>query len=220
MGVGQVIFAYLNLLFSRLNRNLNIINQVYNLDNLSDTGTRVVQAEDSKLALNKNLIQLEYKRKKHIFDETLQRYTFANDEDEAIPYSKKSENIKKNFQQRTNLEFNFKETLYFIFCRTCGVFKVNGKTKNKVIKYEKGVNFVQVYYDLINIIKRLEELELLKKVIFTDNQLRICDLLSKLNTNERVCDEKLRDLEGDMKYICDMRNKSIIDGNLYYLLDC
>jgi hypothetical protein len=221
MGVGQVIFAHLNILFSRLNRNLNVINQVYNLDNPIDNKKGVIQkAEANKLAPSESLIQLKHKRKTHIFDQTLQRYVIPNDEEgETIPYSKKVENIKKVFQQRGDLKFNVKETLYYIFCRKCKMFKINDRTKNKVIKYEKGEKFVKVYYDLINIIKRLEELELLKKVIFTENQHRLFDLLRQLTTNERVCDEKLKDIEEDLKNIYDMRDKSIVDGNLYYLLD-
>jgi hypothetical protein len=35
MGIGQVLFGYMNLLFSRLNRNLLTINKVFNLDNLT-----------------------------------------------------------------------------------------------------------------------------------------------------------------------------------------
>jgi hypothetical protein len=221
MGIGQIIFAYLNLLFSRLNRNLNIINQVYNLASPFDNRINVNQnPEEGKLELSKNVILLEQKRKKHVFDEELQRYIVVNDgEVEIIPYNKRAENIKKLFQHRNDLEFNFKETLYLIFCGRCGLCKINNKAKDKVIKYEKGVKFVEVYYNLINIIKRLEELELLKKVIFTDNQLRLFDLLRKLNTNERVSEDKLKDLEEDLKNVCNMRDKSVVDGNLYYLLD-
>jgi hypothetical protein len=138
--------------------------------------------------------------------------------DSVLPYYKKAENIKNLFKQRTTLSFNMKESLLMLFCRRCQ-FKFNEGLRDKMNKYERGVNFVKIYYDLINIIKRLEELELLKKVLFTDNQLRLFNVLRKLKTNEQMNDENLEFLDQDLKKMWEMNDKSIVDENLYYLLD-
>jgi hypothetical protein len=219
MGIGQVIFGYMNLLFSRLNRNLLTINKVFNLDNPTNNDKLDMSIVKGK-KYKKTSQQLDIKELKYEYDESMKRYIHVRGsmDSEILPYNKKAENIKKLFKQRTTLNFNIKESLVMLFCRRCE-FKFSEGLRDKIIKYERGVNFVKIYYDLINIIKRLEELELLKKVLFTDNQLRLFDVLRKLKTNEQMDDEKLELLDQDLKNIWEMNDKSIVDENLYCLLD-
>jgi hypothetical protein len=219
MGIGQVIFGYMNLLFSRLNRNLLTINKVFNLDNLANSDKPDISIIKEKVN-KKSSQQLNIKELKYEYDESLKRYIHVRGsmDSDILPYYKKAENIKNLFKKRTTLSFDMKETLLVLFCRSCR-FKFSERLRDKMIKYEKGVNFVKIYYDLINIIKRLEELELLKKVLFTDNQLRLFDILRKLKTNEQMDDEKLEFLDQDLKNMWEMNDKSIVDENLYCLLD-
>jgi hypothetical protein len=86
-----------------------------------------------------------------------------------ISYNRTTEKIKKLFKNRKKLSFNYFEKLKMFICRKC--YKSFPKVFiEKSNKYDVGVHFINSYFDLVRIIKKLIEFDLLKKVLFSKNK--------------------------------------------------
>jgi hypothetical protein len=227
LNVCVVVFSLINLAFSRLNRNVLAINKlfdVYNLTNNTGEAKNHITNNPKSPGIRMQNIEVQiYKKNEFSVSSNSLRKNISGvsatpDFTTAFLYQTKAQKIRKTFRNRTQFKLSGCEKIKILLLRRCkSLYSDELLVKEKL--YDKGVLFLMTYFDLINIIKKLEEFDLLKKIILSERQLKLFNIFSKLGTNENIGIEKLGDLEVELKDLAESREKSIIDKNLMNYLD-
>jgi hypothetical protein len=182
INVSIIIFSYINLPFSRLNKNIYAINKLLDVDNLANNNNSVnksnsvIEKDTLKEFINTKIINI--KPSSNIC-------VRMNNISQKKRYTDTTGKVMKIFKNRINLSFNYSERFKLFLCRRCSK-SFSQELANKSQKYGVGVHFIDSFFDLVRIIKRLIEFDLLKKVIFSKDQNELFDLLNKIKSNDRT----------------------------------
>jgi hypothetical protein len=203
--VFPLIFSVLNLTFSRINRYNMMIEEIFDFDLKEESilskqtkiqKIEVIKNSNSKQTSSANIMEftnnsntssknLPLKEKKSctstFFKPNLQLKSTIQHNQEVLEQIIEIVN-KKN--KTCELKFSFFETLKISF--GCILFNNHGKEfRRKLLFYNLGKGKIMEYFDIINLVRILEEFERLKKIMLTKNQLSIF----QLNKKQKLSDE-------------------------------
>ena len=189
--VVTVLFKLINYHFSWTQKYLKILNSIYD-DKLFDHSETKSSSGPGLGYLNSNLKIADLTKRNDYNEMKSQDISIrSNSICEADTSKVKSNEIlqehiinkylesRRNFTRKT-LEMNYCSQFALLFysincCRSC----VRQATKRKINTFDIGVARIKPYFDFINIIRKLEEFELFKNLLFTDNQRNIFKIATK-----------------------------------------
>jgi hypothetical protein len=213
MSVFFTVFGIINIVFARMNKYLLVINSVFDVENLGKV-QRSSRPSISKYIEVKSA-RLDSPKPHHSL--CIKNMSASDSNDcSFIPLRETSEKIKNILGKRSEIHFSPIEAFKVIICRR---WVYNSDLKERIRKYDIGVKEIKWYFDHVYVIKKLEEFELLKRILFSAGQLRIYDVLKKLKTNETVEVKELDSLEDDLKNLILVENKTNVEQNLIELID-
>jgi hypothetical protein len=136
----------------------------------------------------KNTIKLHKKNQKHeseIFSMTFTQYPTkmlpdVNPLDQKAKVREKLENLfSKNHQSHADFKFTFWDYVISKYC-LISCFRRKGKLKNKKLKmFLKAQLTISSYFDARILIRKIIDIERMKKVLFSDEQLKVYEFLAK-----------------------------------------
>lgn len=114
------------------------------------------------------------------------------------------------------------KSVSFKIFRSCS--NIPKKSTNKSVLLENSHDYVKKYFDIINIMRKLEELEYLKQVMLTPNQLSIFNSLKhyiKEDKPQNIFEnlgQNMEEFENRLKQQQQPSGQKIIDQNLFNII--
>jgi hypothetical protein len=218
INVSIIVFGFINLPFSRFNKNIYAINNLVDVENLNsenkpNSQIKPVVKDTLKQFIDTKIINIQPSNKNVLQLNSGEVTNVPNN----VSFIKTTEKIKKLFRNRKKLSFNYLEKLKMFICRKC-YKSFPQEFIEKSNKYDVGVHFINSYFDLVRIIKKLIEFDLLKKVLFSKEQSVLFEILSKVKSNDSIEKEHLVNMESYVKGLYEKEQKTIVDSNLIKLL--
>jgi hypothetical protein len=249
----RIIFTYFCIIFSKTRRDLKCINSIFyfekynSINNLQNNNC--IESpnknfiDSSKIFNGKKQIQLKVLdfKNTHFWDYE-EKSSRANLYDEAYNdnnsnlshnNTKIEENKKKkikehllklNKKHQNSLILNGVETIEALLCNRC----VKSKKMNyKKLLFEKSSSLIHHYLDIIFMIKKLNEFEILKKMIINQEQANIFELIEKqlITVDEKNSNEKLKyesitkKIEYSVECITNLQRRIISSPNMVSEVD-
>lgn len=212
-----IIFSYLNNFLNEKIFNLKIVYDVFNLEKKKEINTTAIHIENTSQILNHS--KISYKNK--LFQESStgmeinkqiinlnKNYTTFSEMDKKLEWNQIEKNIKNSLRKKYSIKNISNER-----CHLKNKFLFNPINCIKRYKSKKFLNFSEKVLnsslDIRRVIMSINEIEIVKNIIFDENQLKGIFYLSKnhfmINDN-KYKDILVRDLEFHMNE-SDLTNK-------------
>jgi hypothetical protein len=211
INVSIILFGFINLPFSRNNKNTYAINNLLDFDSLKSNSQSKPMFNTLKELNNSKIIQV---------DPGNTNLPQPSNNKSSIPntYIQTAEKIKTLFKNRKKLDFNYTEKFKMLLCSRFSKRFPNALAE-RFSKYSIGVTFIHSYFDLVKIIRKLLEFDLFKKVMLSKDQNELFEILNKIKSNDCINNEYLVSTEGYVKDLYEKEDKSNVDLNLIKLLN-
>jgi hypothetical protein len=163
-----VVFAIINAPFAKINRNLIMINELVNIKDFDEMPNKPNKSDVSKLNISNFADNTGVKL------QGIEINNFTGNSSSPSMLSRLAMKKKLNLSRCEVM----KVILYMCF--------KSKTTDKKMSLFNKSIGSVNRYFDFIDVIKTLEEFNLLKRVVFDNEQYSLFEVLKKTRTNETV----------------------------------
>jgi hypothetical protein len=164
--------------FSKIHKNTKLVNNILEFENSyhEELTPHVILKRIS--IVNREKSKLEFSAYKDSYIAFDNKNINIDNSPDPYTQNKKKKYVDTLFKEKKsrNLKFTFLEILTLIFCRYCIKSK---RLKDKKALYDISMSPLSKRIDLVNIIKKIEEIDKLKFVLFNKEQLALFNFISK-----------------------------------------